>query len=175
MTTSHLHALQHSYSQHLCFNYQRHMSQVIVSRKHPTRNIYIGGTPTTEHDQSYPNVFHQPFFYLQMYKEYILTTIRFPLVYDNDPKYNFFIFQPPGKQDHLTVNIHFQLSHLNGIHTEEVDLLKFKRTNDLPPWYLVFQIPYQVKAKVYHSAHTTLIKLIYINKSQDHEMLSPYI
>ena len=75
-----------------------------------------------------------------MYEEYILTTIRFPFVYDNDPKYNFFIFHPPGKQDHLTVDIHFQ--HLPQWNThQEVDLLKFKTTNVLPSWYPVFQIP----------------------------------
>ena len=113
----------------------------ILSRKYPTGITYVEMTPTTEYDQFYSNVFHQPFYNLQMYKEYIFTTIGFPLVYDNDLKYNFFIFHPPGKQDHLTVDIHFQLSHLNGIHTEEVDLLEFKRTNNLPSWYPAFQIP----------------------------------
>ena len=80
-----------------------------------------------EHDQLYPNIFHQPSYNLQMYEEYIWTTTRFPLVYDNNPIYDFFIFYTPGKQDNLTVNIHFQLGHLTVIHTEEVDLLEFKR------------------------------------------------
>ena len=75
----------------------------------------------------------------------------------------------------LTANIHFQLSHLNRLCTEEVDLLKFKRTDDLPSWYPVFQIPYQVKAKDHCSVHIALIKLIYVNKSQDPESFSPYV
>ena len=108
-----------------------------------------------------------------MYKEYILTIIRFPLVYNNNPKCDFFILHPPGKQDHLTVDIHFQLGHLNGIHTKEVDLLEFKSTNDLPSWYPVFQIPYLVTAKVHCSAHIASIKLIYIDKSQDPDIFHP--
>ena len=59
--------------------------------------IYVGRTPTMEHYLLYPNIFHQPSYNVQMYEEYILTTTRFPLVYDNDPKYDFFIFHSPGK------------------------------------------------------------------------------
>ena len=72
---------------------------------------------------------------LQMYKEYILTTSRLPLVYLNNPYCDCSIFCTPGKKDHLTINVLFQLNYLNGIHTEEVDLLKFKRNNYLPSWY----------------------------------------
>ena len=102
-----------------------------------------------------------------MYEEYILTTTRFPLVYYIDPYCDFFLFHTPGKQDDLTVNVHFQLNFLNGIHTKEVDLLEFKRNNDLPPWYTVFQIPYQIKLMVSYSAHTALVQLIYIDTSPD--------
>ena len=91
------------------------MSQVLFCQGSSLPGIiYIGRTPTTEHDQLYPNTNVQRIY---------LTTIRFLLVYDNN-LYDFSIFHPPGKQE-LTVNIHFQLSHLNRIHTEEVDLLKF--------------------------------------------------
>ena len=89
--------------------------------------------PATEHDLLYTNVFHQPSYNLLMYQEYILTTTRSPLVYYSDPYWNFFLFHTPGKQDHPTINVHFQLDYLNGIHTEEVDLPEFKRSNDLPP------------------------------------------
>ena len=151
MTTSQLHDLQCSYSLHLRSNYHRtNVPSLYHQASSPPGIIYVGRTPTMEHNQLYPN---EPSNNLRMYEECILTTTRFLLVYDNDPNYDFFIFHTPGKQDHLTIDIHFQLSHLNGIHTEEVDLLKFKRTNDLPPWFPVFQIPYQIKAKVYHSVH----------------------
>ena len=68
-------------------------------------------------------------------QEFILTTTRFPLVYYNEPYCDFILFHTPGKQDHLTIDVRFQLNFLNGIHTEEVDLLKFKRNRDLPTWY----------------------------------------
>ena len=122
-----------------------------------------------EHDQLYPNIFHQPFYKPTNVQRIYLTTTRFPLVYDNNPKYDFFIFHTRQKQDHLTIDIHFQLSYLTGIRTEEVDLLEFKRTNNLPSWYPVFQIPYLIKAKVYCSAHTASIQLIYVNNSPDPE------
>ena len=66
---------------------------------------YVEKTPTMEHDQFYSNIFHHPFYNIQMYNIYIyiLMTIQFPLVYDNDLKYDFFIFHLPGKQDHLAV------------------------------------------------------------------------
>ena len=116
--------------------------------------IYIGRTPTMEHNQLYPNIFHQPSYNLQMYEKYILTTTRFSLVYYSNPNCNVFLFHTPGKLDDLTININFQLNYLNRIHTKEVDQLKFKRNNNLPPWYPVFQIPYQIKLNVYYSAHT---------------------
>ena len=130
-----------------------------------------------EHNLFHTNVFHQPSYnlLLQMYKRYILTTTRFPLVYLNDPYCNFFLFHTPGKQDHLTVNIHFQLDYLNGIHTEEVNPLKFNRNNNLPPWYPVFQIPYQIELKVSYTEHTASVHLIYVDTSPDPEIFSPYV
>ena len=142
MTTSQLHDPQCSYSQHLFSKIQRQTSQVYIVKEapYPELSMLEGHQPwnMTSCIQHLPPTFHS----LQMYEEYILTTTRFPLVYYNNPYYNFFLFHTPGKQDHLTISIHFQLDYLNRIHTEEVDLLKFKRNNDIPPWYHVFQIPY---------------------------------
>ena len=135
--------------------------------------LYVGKTTTTEHDLFHPNIFHQPSYNLQMYKEYILTNIIIPLIYLNDPYCNYFLFHIPGKQDHLTVNVHFQLNYLNGIYTEEVCLLKFKRNNNLPPWYPVFQIPYQIELKVSYTEHTASVQLIYIDTSPDPGIFSP--
>ena len=72
-----------------------------------------------EHNPFYPNFFHQHSYSLQMYEEYIMTTSIFPLVYLNDPYCDYSLFHAPGKQDHLTVNINFQLDCLNGIQTEK--------------------------------------------------------
>ena len=136
---------------------------------------YVQRTSTTELDQLYYIILHQPFYNLQMYEEYILTTIRFPLVYDNNLNYDFFVFHPPGKQDHLAANIHSQLSNLNRICTEEVDLLELKRTNDLPSWYPGVQIPYLVKVNVLCSTHIASIKLIYVNQSHNPDIFPPYV
>ena len=45
-----------------------------------------------------------------------------------------FMMTMPGKTEHITVNIHYSLEHHNRIHTEEVDLLELKESNDLPSW-----------------------------------------
>ena len=42
------------------------------------------------------------------------------------------LFHMPGKKDHITLDIHYSLEHHNGIHTEEIDLLEVKESNDLP-------------------------------------------
>ena len=128
-----------------------------------------------ECDPFHPNIFHQPSYELGMYEEYILTSSIFPLVYLNNLYCDYFLFHTSGKQDHLTVNIHFQLDYLNRIHTEEVDLLRFKRNNNLPPWYPVFQIPYQLGQDVSYTEHTSLVQLIYIDTSPDHGIFSRYV
>ena len=84
-----------------------------------------------EHNLFHPNVFCQPSYILWMYEEYILTTSVFPLVYCNNAYCDYFLFYIPGKQDHLTVDVQFQLDYLNGIHTKEVNILKLKRNNHL--------------------------------------------
>ena len=45
------------------------------------------------------------------------------------------------------------------------------------PSTLVPRLPdtISIKLKVYHSVHTALIQLVYIDKSQDPEFFSPYI
>ena len=98
--------------------------------------IYIGMITTTEHNPFHPNFFHPPSYSLQMHEEYFLTTSIFPLVYLTNPYSDYSISKIPGKKDHLTINVLFQLNYLNGIRTEEVNLLKFKRNNNLPHWYL---------------------------------------
>ena len=61
-----------------------------------------------------------------MYESYTLAIIRFPLVNTSDPKYNFTMFHPPGRQEQLKTENYFKISSVNGIHTEEVDLLEFE-------------------------------------------------
>ena len=79
-------------------------------------------------DLFHPNVFHQRSYSLCMYKGYILTTTRFQLVYLYDLFCNYYIEDTPGKQDHITINVLFQLNYLNLICTEEVDLLNSNET-----------------------------------------------
>ena len=80
-----------------------------------------------------------------MYERYTLDIIRFPLLNTSDPKYDFTIFHPVGRQEQLQIDIYFNIGSVNRIHTEEVDLLEFKWLNDLHSWYPVFGIPYTIQ------------------------------
>ena len=87
-----------------------------------------------------------------------------------------FLFHTPGKKDHITINIHYSsLEHHNRIHTEEVDLLKLKEFNDLPSWYPLFQLPYQIDVKVTCTGFYVYVEIIYIDSSPDPEIFAPYV
>ena len=83
-----------------------------------------------------------------MFERYTLSCTYFPSQSFDKTGCDYFLFPMPGKKDHVTVNIYYLLGDQKGIHTEEVDLLDFKEWNDLPNWYPIFQIPYQIDAKV---------------------------
>ena len=108
-----------------------------------------------------------------MYEGYILTTTRFPLVYLNDPFCNCHIEHAPGRQDHITIDILFKLDYLNLIHTEEIDLLKFKQNNDLPAWYPIFKIPYIIQITVSYTEFYTFVQLLYVDMSMDSDNSPP--
>ena len=81
----------------------------------------------------------------------------------------------PGKKDHVTVDIYYLLEHHNGIHTEEVDLLYVKETNDLPSWYPLFHFPDQIDVKVTCTGVHIYVKIIYIDSSPDPDIFVPYV
>ena len=91
------------------------------------------------------------------------------------PCCDYFLFHMPGKKDHITIDIHYSLEHHNGIHTEEVDLLKLKEFNDLPSWYPLFQLPYQIDVKVTCTGFYVYVEIIYIDSSPDPEIFAPYV
>ena len=88
---------------------------------------------------------------------------------------NHFLFPTPGKKNHITVDIHYSLEHHNGIHTEEVDLLELKEADDLPNWYPLFHLPYQIDVKVTCTGFQVYIDIIYIDSSPDPDIFAPYI
>ena len=108
-----------------------------------------------------------------MYKGYILTTTRFPLVYLDDTFCSCHIEHTPGRQDHITFNILYQLNYLDLLHTEEGDLLKFKQINDRPPWYPVYRIPYSIEIKVSYTEFYSFVQLLYVDTSTDSENYPP--
>ena len=110
-----------------------------------------------------------------MYERYTLAIIRFSWVNTSDPKYDFTFFHLPGKQGQLQIDVYFKIGSVNGIYTEEVDLLEFKPINDLPSWYPVFGIPYTIQANIDYMPHTAVIKLVYIDNSEYLNIFSPYI
>ena len=109
-----------------------------------------------------------------MFERYTLSTTSFPLQTFDETGCDYFLFHTPGKKDHITVNIHYSLEQ-NGIHTEEVDLLEIKVFNDLPSWYPLFQLPYQIDIKSLAQDFTSTLKIIYIDLSPDPDIFAPYV
>ena len=110
-----------------------------------------------------------------MYERYTLSTTRFPSQSFDETRCEYFLFPTPGKKDHITIDIHYLLEHHTGIHTEEVDLLNFKESNDLPSWYPLFQLPYQIDEKVTCTGSYIYVEIIFINLSPNPEIFSPYV
>ena len=110
-----------------------------------------------------------------MFERYTLACTYFPSQSFDETGCDYFLFPTPGKKDHVTVDIHYLLETHNGIHTEDVDLLGFKEWNNLPSWYPIFQILYQIDIKVTCTGFYVYIEIIYIDSSHDPEMFAPYV
>ena len=110
-----------------------------------------------------------------MFERYALSTTSFPSQTFDDTGCDYFLFHMSGKKDHITVVICYSLEHHNGIHTEEVDLLDVKESNDLPSWYSFFQFPYQIDVKVACTGVHIYVEIIYINLSPDPDIFAPYV
>ena len=76
----------------------------------------------------------------------------------------------PGKKDHITIDIYYSLEHHNRIHTEEVDLLDIKESNDP-----LFQLPYQIDVKVTCTGVHVYVEIIYIDSSPDPDIFASYV
>ena len=111
-----------------------------------------------------------------MFERYTLSTTSFPSQTFDETSCDYFLFHTPGKKDHVTmIDIYYSLEHHNGIHTEEVDLLDVKESNDLPSWYPLFQLPYQIDVKVTCTGVHVYVEIIYINLSPDPNIFVPYV
>ena len=108
-----------------------------------------------------------------MFERYTLSTTSFPSQTFDETGCDYFLFHTPGKKDHITVDIHYSLEHHNGIHTEEVNLLELKEANDLPSWYPLFQLPYQINVKVTYTGFHVYVDIIYIDLSPDPDIFAP--
>ena len=110
-----------------------------------------------------------------MFERYTLSTTSFPSQTFIKTGCDYFLFPTPGKKDNITVNIHYSQEHHIGIHTEEVDLLKLKAANDLPSWYPLFHLPYQIDVKVTCTGFHVYVDIIYIDSSPDPNIFAPYV
>ena len=110
-----------------------------------------------------------------MFERYTLSTTRFHSQTFDETGCDYFLFHTPGKKDHITIDIHYSLEHHNRIHTEEEDLLYLKEFNDLPSWYPLFHLPYQIDVKVTYTGFYVHVEIIYIDSSLDPEIFSPYV
>ena len=108
-----------------------------------------------------------------MYKRYTLSCTYFPSESFDETGCDYLVFPTPGKKEHVTVDIYYSLEERKGIHTKEINLLAFKEWHDLPSWYPVFQLPYQIDAKVTCTGFYVYIKIIYIDLSKDPTFLRP--
>ena len=151
-------------------------TQHLYSKGATLSNFYRGRkTDNHETDFHCSSIFHQPFYLPRMYERYTLTPTSFPSQSFDETGCDYFLFPTPGKKDHVTVDIHNSLEHHTGIHSEEVDLLDFKVSNDLPSWYPVFQLPYQINVKVTCTSSHVYVEIIYIDVSPNPEIFRPYI
>ena len=103
------------------------------------------------------------------------TFIALPYLTSHSTFHDYSLFHTPGKKDHITVDIHYSLEHHNRIHTEEIDLLEVKKSNDLPSWYPLFQLPYQIDVKVTCTGVHVYVEIIYIDPSPDPDIFAPYV
>ena len=110
-----------------------------------------------------------------MFERYTLSTTSFPSQTFDETGCDYFLFHTPGKKDHITADVHYSLEHHNGIHTEEVNLLKVKESNDLPSLYPLFQLPYQIDIKVTCTGVHVYVEIIYIDSSPDPDIFVPYV
>ena len=60
-------------------------------------------------------------------------------------------------------------------YTQKKSILKLKEFNDLPSWYPLFQLPYQIDVKVTCTGFYVYIEIIYIDLSPDPDIFAPYV
>ena len=108
-----------------------------------------------------------------MFERYTLSCTYFPSQSFDETGCDYLVFPTPGKKDHVTVDIYYSLEDRKGINTEEINLLDFKEWQDLPSWYPIFQLPYQIVAKVTYTSFYVYIEIIYIDSSPDPDIFAP--
>ena len=104
-----------------------------------------------------------------------MSTTSFPSLTFDETGCDYSLFHMPGKKDDITADIHCLLEHHNGIHTEEIDLLEVKESNNLPSWYPLFQLPYQIEVKVTCTGVHVYVEIIFIDSSRDPDIFAPYV
>ena len=104
-----------------------------------------------------------------------MSTTSFPSQTFEETGCDYSLFHTPGKKDHIAVDSHYLLERHIGIHTEEIDLLKVKESNDLPSWYPLFQLPYQIDIKVTCTGVHVYVEIIYIDSAPDPDIFAPYV
>ena len=109
-----------------------------------------------------------------MFERYILSTTYFPSQSFDETGCDYLVFPTPGKKEHITVDIYYLLEDRKGIHTEEINLLNFKEWHDLPSWYPIFQLPYQIDAKATCTGFYVYIEIIYIDSLPDPDIFVPF-
>ena len=109
-----------------------------------------------------------------MYERYTLSCTYFPSESFDETGCDYFVAPTPGKKEHVTVDIYYSLEEGKGIYTQEVNLLDFKAHYDLPSWYPIFQLPYEIDVTVTCTGFHVYIEIIYIDSSPDPDIFAPH-
>ena len=174
-TSQATHDQSSSYQQHQRPIWGRTNPQIYIPKERRCLNLSTKKTDNHETDFRCSSISHQLFYLPRMFVRYTLSTTSFPSQTFDETGCDYSLFHTPGKKDHSTVDIHYSLEHHNRIHTEEIDLLEVKESNNLPSWYPLFQLPYQIDVKVTCTGVHVYIEIIYINSSPDPDIFVPYI
>ena len=108
-----------------------------------------------------------------MFERYTLSSTYFPSQTFDETGCDFLVSPTPGKKDSVTVDISYSLEEGKGIYTQEVNLLDFKAHYDLPSWYPIFQLLYEIDVTVTCTGSHVYIEIIYIDSSPDPDIFAP--
>ena len=110
-----------------------------------------------------------------MFERYTLSTTSFPSQTFDETGCDYFLFHTPGKKDHILIDIITRWNTTTESTQKKSIYSDVKESNDLPSWYPLFQLPYQIDVKVTCTGVHVYVEIIYIDSSPDPNIFAPYV